>query len=271
MPRSLRTLVVAALACAGLLAGAPAAAADEDSDIGYDVSHPQCDADLPERAAFGIVGVNGGLPTRANPCLAEQLAWAEEATGEGRGQPGLQLYVNTANPGQLLDLVHTWPLAGDSPHGHCDGDNSAACSWRYGWLRAYLDVEAFFGPAAEQAGVDPDPAAHRWWLDVETMNTWQYGSPVAQDRNRAVLEGMTDYLTGRGAEVGLYSTGQQWRRIVGDVPRTSVLYDLDSWLAGADDETGARATCRRSPLVDGGEVVLTQYVDRGLDHNHVCD
>ena len=272
MSSTLRALVVAVLSCFCLLVGVPAASAADDDPpvVGYDVSHPQCDVPLPDRPAFGIVGVNGGRATRPNPCLTEQLAWAAGATGAVRGQPGLQLYVNTANPGQLLDVVHTWPLAGDSPYGHCDGVNDEACSWRYGWLRAYLDVEAFFAPAAERAGVDPDPAAHRWWLDVETMNTWQYGSPAAQARNRAALEGMTAYLDSRGAEVGLYSTAQQWGRIVGDVPRDSALYGLDSWLAGGGTPAGARATCRRAPLVGGGEVVMAQYVEDRLDHNHPC-
>ncbi|NEK57703.1 hypothetical protein GCU56_07435 [Geodermatophilus sabuli] len=272
MSSPLRTLVVAALACAALVLGLPAAAAaEEDGDgIGYDVSHPQCDTDLPEGHAFGIVGVNGGLATRPNPCLAEQLVWAAGATGAVPGQPRLQLYVNTANPGELIELVRTWPLSGDTPYGACEGDNSLACSWQYGRLRAYVTVEAFFALAAEDADVDPDPAAHVWWLDVETMNTWQTGSDAGRARNRATLEGMADYLTDRGAVVGLYSTGYQWGRIVGDVPAGSPLYDLDSWLAGSLTRSGAEAACDRPPLVEGGEVVLTQYVEDGLDHDHAC-
>jgi hypothetical protein len=273
MPSRLRALVVAVLGCVCLATGLPAASAtdhDERPGVGYDVSHPQCGDDLPEEPAFAIVGVNGGLATRPNPCLAEHLSWASGATGEVPGQPALQLYVNTANPGEVTHLVRTWPLSGETPYGSCQGDNSTACSWRYGWLRAYVDVEGFFVPAAEDAGVDPDPAAHRWWLDVETMNTWQYGSPGARARNRASLEGMTAYLTSRGAEVGLYSTAQQWGRIAGDVPADSPLHGLDSWLAGSPTWASAEATCDRAPLVGGGRVVLTQYVADGLDHNHSC-
>jgi hypothetical protein len=270
MPSTLRALLVAVLACAGLAVGLPSAAASGDADVGYDVSHPQCGDDLPEEFPFAVVGVNGGIATRPNPCLAEQLAWAAEATGEVPGQPGLQLYVNTANPGEVLDEVRTWPFSGRTPYGDCAGDNSRACSWQYGWLRAYVDVEAFFARAADEADVDPDPGAHRWWLDVETMNTWQSGSADARARNRAALEGMTAYLTGRGAEVGLYSTGAQWRRIVGDVPGNSPLHDLDSWLAGSASHEAAQASCRRAPLVDGGDVVLSQYVDHGLDHDVPC-
>ena len=50
------------------------------------------------------------------------------------------------------------------------------------------------------------------------MNTWQSGSAEARARNRATLEGMTDYLVSRGATVGLYSTSYQWGQIVGTVP-----------------------------------------------------
>ena len=266
-----RALGVAALVAASLAVGVPPAAADDDAEVGYDVSHPQCDDDLPDEPAFGVVGVNGGLATRPNPCLAEQLAWAaEEATGKAGAQPEVQLYVNTANPGQVRELVSTWPSRGRTPYGRCEGDNSRACSWQYGWQRAAVTVRAFFVPAAEDADVDTDPGGYTWWLDVETANTWQTGSAPARARNRAALEGMAARLSSSDAEVGLYSTGHQWRRITGRVPEDSPLYDLDSWLAGSTTLAGARATCHREPLVDGGRVVLTQYVVDGLDHDHSC-
>ena len=268
-----RVLGVATVVAAALALGVPAAAADpgDPGEVGYDVSHPQCGVELPDGAAFAVVGVNGGLATRPNPCLAEQLVWAAtEATGEVAAQPRLQLYVNTANPGQVRDQVTTWPARGRTPYGRCEGDNSRACSWQYGWERATVTVQDFFVPAAEAAGVDPDPGHHTWWLDVGTANTWQTGSAPARARNRAALEGMAARLTATGAEVGLYSTGYQWRRITGRVPEDSPLYELDSWLAGSITLAGARAACRSDPLVDGGDVVLTQYVAVGLDHDHSC-
>lgn len=268
MTRTARALVIAGAAVlAGLPAPALAAPGDDGPRIGYDVSHPQCGERLPARAEVAVVGVNGGIATRANPCLTEQLEWAAEATGS----PAVELYVNTANPGELRDSITTWPDAGSTPYGECDGTNSMACSWQYGRLRAVVDVRVFFRAAARDAGVDPDPAAHRWWLDVETMNTWQSGSSGALARNRAALEGMTAYLDEVGAEVGVYSTGRQWARIVGEVPAGSPLDDLDSWLAGADDADDADDACADDPLVPGGRVVLTQFVDDGLDHDVVCD
>ena len=275
MRRGFRWAVVAAAVATST--GTPTAASsapDERSTpvstVGYDVSHPQCGTDLPDDAAFAVVGVNGGLATRANPCLAEQLEWAAGSSGTVPDQPPLQLYLNTANPGSVRGLVTTWPSDGDTPYGTCDGRNSTSCSWQYGRERARTSVESFFRPAARSVRLDSRPSRYTWWLDVETMNTWQSGSGDALERNRATLEGMTDYLTARDARVGLYSTGQQWRRIVGDVPEDSPLAGLPSWLAGATSLAGAIAACRDAPLVPDGEVELTQYVPDDLDLDHSC-
>ncbi|RBY94198.1 hypothetical protein DQ244_02270 [Blastococcus sp. TBT05-19] len=269
--------VVGALASVTMLLGSPgtAAAAPAErsgplSTVGYDVSHPQCGTELPTPGAFAVIGVNGGLATRANPCLAAQLEWADGSSGTVPGQPAVQLYLNTANPGELRDQVTTWPSAGSTPYGRCDGDNSKACSWQYGWERARTSVESFFRPAARAAGLDSRPAGYTWWLDVETMNTWQSGSTEARARNRATLEGMTEYLTDRDGEVGLYSTGYQWGRIVGEVPANSPLGDLPSWLAGALTLRQAVALCDEPALVPRGEVELTQYVPDDLDLDHAC-
>lgn len=278
--RSLTVLVGTAVVA--LLPGVAAAAPAPDSvsarssgpDLGFDVSHPQCDTALPTGADFGVVGVNGGVATTVNPCLADQLAWAAGSSGDVDGQPALQVYVNTANPGQVQEAISTWPRSGDSPYGPCSGANDLACSWVYGQTRASVDIHGFLMPAARAAGVDVVPADLVWWLDVETANTWQVGSAAALAANRAALEGMTDYLTSTGARVGLYSTGRQWRQIVGWVPPGSSLYGLDSWLAGAQTREQAQDNCGDLPLVAGGDVVLSQYVTeydgRPLDHDLPC-
>ena len=271
MRSTVRSLVLVTLAAAAMLLSLPGTASAAPPAPGYDVSYPQCGSSLPRDRAFAVVGVNGGLSTRANPCLAAQLAWAWGSSGAVSEQPRAQVYLNTANPGELRTQVTTWPEDGTTPYGTCDGSNSTACSWQYGWERAQNSVVAFFIPAAREAGVDGSPSRYTWWLDVETMNTWQSGSPAALARNRATLEGMTTYLTSQGGKVGVYSTGQQWTQIVGTVPEGSTLTGRDSWLAGATSPNGAEAACRRSPLVDDGEVTLGQYVQGGLDRNQSCD
>lgn len=262
---------IAVIACAAMAAVAlPGTASAAPTGVGYDVSHPQCGTDLPDERAFAVVGVNGGLSTRANPCLSEQLSWAWESSGEVADQPRAQIYLNTANPGQLLDQVSTWPDTGSTPYGSCDGTNSPACSWQYGWERAENSVLSFFTPAARAARVDSQPSRYLWWLDVETMNTWQVGSLEALARNRATLEGMTEYLQSRDAEVGVYSTGRQWSQIVGPVDEDSVLAGLDSWLAGSVTAGQAEDACEKDPLVPDGDVVLSQYVRDEWDRNRSC-
>jgi hypothetical protein len=265
-----RSVFVVALTVAAALLGTPGTALADSTTVGYDVSHPQCDASLPRDSAFAVVGVNGGLSTRANPCLEEQLDWAWESSGTADGQPRVQLYLNTANPGQVIEQVTTWPVQGATPYGTCDGTNTTACSWQYGWERAQNSVVSFFIPAARAAKVDSQPSRYTWWLDVETVNTWQTGSSGALARNRATLEGMTAYLVARGAKVGVYSTGRQWAQVAGSVPRSSNLAGRHSWLAGATSQAGAQAACEDDPLLPGGRVVLSQYVRDDLDHNHSC-
>ena len=68
-------VAVAALVLAGSEALARPSVGVADG-VGYDVSYPQCGRPLPAGPAFAIVGVNGGRPFSANPCLAEELAWA---------------------------------------------------------------------------------------------------------------------------------------------------------------------------------------------------
>ena len=265
----LRALVVSLAVLAGVLV-VPGTASAAVTRVGYDVSHPQCGTALPSARAFAIVGVNGGLSTKANPCLGTQLKWATRSNGSVAAQPKAQLYLNTANPGELRDQVTTWPTTGSTPYGTCAGENDMACSYRYGYERAQNSVVSFFTPAARGAGVDSVPSRYTWWLDVETMNTWQSGSSEALARNRATLEGMTAYLLSRGARVGLYSTGYQWGVIVGTVPSTSNLVGRNSWLAGATTLTQAKQNCAKAPLVPGGRVTLTQYVPDNLDRNHSC-
>ena len=113
--------------------------------LGNDVSWPQCNKALPKGAAFGIVGVNNGLANTTNPCLKEQLAWAGTTAGL-TGQPQVALYVNTANPGTAGSW---WPTndkypagtAVHNPYGPCTaGDVGAACSYMYGYAKAYDDA-----------------------------------------------------------------------------------------------------------------------------------
>ncbi|WP_225437197.1 glycoside hydrolase family 25 domain-containing protein [Arthrobacter sedimenti] len=249
--------------------------------VGNDVSYPQCKTLLPSSTAFAIVGVNGGLASTTNTCLGDQLKWALDATG---AQSKIALYVNTANPG----LAGSWwpgsniyksPITNEevvvaipSEMGKCEGGVDLACSYVYGYVRAYQDArERLKVPL----GVASDPGSYFWWLDVETANSWQTGTNIDPKKdgpslNRADLEGMVAYFSSIRAGVGIYSTGYQWGVIAGTVPSGTPLYGLPSWLAGARSLRGAKSNCSLSALTLGSKVTVTQYVSGGLDYDYSC-
>lgn len=241
---------------------------------GYDISTPQCGKSLPTDHYFGIVGVNGGTATSSNHCLAEQLVWAKSAKS-GSNQPKIQLYVNTANPAQ--DPTYSWSSwptnsTPNNPYGLCTGTkaNDLACSWQYGWNRSE-ETEKYFLSQAETAGISASTVDYTWWLDVETMNSWQSGTKDALARNTASIEGFGAYYQLKGAKIGLYSTAVQWTEITGNNLRVdSNLRGLPNWRPSGTTLSNAKKNCSVAPLTQGGYISLTQYVVKNLDNNYSC-
>jgi hypothetical protein len=245
--------------------------------VGYDVSYPQCGKRLPTDHYFGIVGVNGGNAATPNSCLADQLMWASKAK-VGSNQSKRQVYVNTANPGEVISQITTWPTTSvdssgntpTNPYGPCSGANDSACSWLYGWNRS-IYTEGVFKTAASSKGLDANTSNYVWWLDVETMNTWQTGSGAALTRNTAAIEGFGAYYQSKAAKIGLYSTAAQWAEITGNnISAGSNLNGLPNWRPSGATLANAKANCSVAPLTAGGFISLTQYVVKGLDNNHSC-
>ncbi|MBA3758117.1 hypothetical protein H0X10_00600 [Candidatus Saccharibacteria bacterium] len=271
------SLVTLLLLAPSVMAARPVAGDTTTKPLGIDVSWPQCGKQLPTNHAFGIVGVNGGLATTTNPCLKDQLVWAKKSIG-GTVQDKIQLYVNTANPGGLNTA--SWPknnidpadTSVSNPYGVCDGKDTLPCAWQYGWNRALEDVRDRFQPAATQAIVSTSPASYIWWLDVETENTWKLsGTSFDYESNTAVLEGMTAYFKTVNGRVGIYATGSQWAQIVGNaVGPNSNLIGLNNWRPGGASLSTAKQACSATPLTTGGNVVLTQFISKGLDYNYSC-
>lgn len=290
MPRasSVRRSVVAiaAAAAALLLSTQPAAAAPRPSvkssshgaggstggasSTGYDVSYPQCGTTLPTGQAFAVVGVNGGTATKDNPCLAEQLAWAQASSGQSApgSVPKAGLYVNTADPGDLS--LPDWPTSSvtNDPYGACTtttsgaGENSPACAWQYGWDRASDDVTRL-------NGVGGTAGDYPWWLDVETANSWESGT-AGLVNNLAVLQGMVDAFHHAGVTtVGVYSTSYQWGQIVGSPTDLGDVAGIPVWLPGARTRKGAQSACSSASFTNG-KVLLTQWVGSGLDQDYAC-
>jgi hypothetical protein len=239
------------------------AAGTSGTPSGNDVSYPQCGKTLPSQQVFGIVGVNEGLANTTNPCLADEIAWAQNSSGITR-QPKVSFYVNTANPGNLR--VTDWPASNydpitdvvvTDPYGVCAGGDGRACAWQYGWNIAELD--------AQTRGIS-NPGRYRWWLDVETITSWESSTR----NNRADLEGMVAYFHHIGGTVGIYSMASQWHKIVKTIPSTSSLYRLPDWIPGARTFAQAKANCRLVPLTGRGIVTVTQWTASKTNHDFSC-
>jgi hypothetical protein len=233
---------------------------------GYDISSPQCSGSYPSNPLFGIVGVNGGLANNANPCLREELSWAEGAPGQkSPKQPPLSLYLLTANPGALH--VADWPSGGTTPiDGVCNGLLTNACSYLYGEERAAHSYEL-------AAALDPAAArAAPWWLDVEEGATWA----GTYELNIAALRGFIAGLRNAGAmgPIGIYSTGAQWKDITGLTAQTTQAAfgrRLAGWMAGAETTTAAQArqNCAGAGFT-GPAPALAQYRDGAFDADVRC-
>ena len=221
---------------------------------GYDISYPQCGGAFPSNPAFGIIGVNGGRVFSVNPCLTAQIAWGGEGSAE--------LYANTGNPGPALSSH--WPSGQASPR-VCDAANpdTADCAYDYGWTAAQHSFQTAVA-AYQSLGLTANPAATRWWLDVETSNSWRDDPSL----NIAALAGEADYLrtTAGVTRLGFYSTQLQWNAITGGSLAFSA---YPTWVAGGGTLKGAQQLCTR-PVFTGGTTVLAQYSSSGFDADLPC-
>ncbi len=255
--------VLASLTLVSTSAVAAYAAQPGNTPTGNDVSYPQCGKTLPSGQAFAIVAVNEGRANTTNPCLATEITWAQASSGATR-QPKVSLYVNTADPGNRV--ATDWPANNNDPitlrhitdpYGRCTGKDNQACAWQYGFNMADLD--------ARTRGVS-SPGSYRWWLDVETVNSWESSSK----NNRADLEGMVAYFRRIGAAVGIYSTRKQWAPITGAIRSASPLYRLPDWIPGAKTLSRAKKNCGLAPLTGGGIVTVTQWATSAANRDFSC-
>jgi hypothetical protein len=244
--------------------------------VARDVSFPQCGGSLPAEAVsdFGVLGTNNGISFTRNPCLLHQLAWAKSLS-----MPPA-FYANTGNPGPVR--AKHWPLGQTSPFACAASDpNSVGCSYDYGWNAAWQSYSTAVDAAQRLHQVDRFDARRRaanvaWWLDVETMNSWQTidGPPTraAQRRDVATIQGELDALRFAGViQVGIYSTRFQWGQITGGASLTQGKFaGVPQWLAGYESQSGAVAGCGDAGFT-GGTVRMTQYLGAdGFDANVVC-
>ena len=208
---------------------------------GYDVSWPQCGADLPAPGSFdfAIVGVNGGKAFTQNPCLDSQFTWAQ--TGTSRTVPGL--YVNTNS------APKNYRGSG------CARRDTNCHNLEYGKAAA---LNALAYAEAQGAGL-----AEWYWLDVETENSWSRDKAA----NSQVLRGMYEVLRDNGKNVGIYSTAYQYGRIAGTYsPAAGIPLWIAGWSVATDDHA---ADCLTAPTFAGGTTAILQWT-RTYDENYVC-
>lgn len=204
---------------------------------GVDVSYPNCGVAIP-KVDFGIVGVTGGLVYSENPCLADQAENFKD----------LSLYINT---GLNASPASPYYVAAQQ---NCNVDVNCA-AYTYGY-NAANDALAY----ADSQGV----TSSKWWLDVETENTWN--TDVMQ--NRQSIQGAYDALIARGATtVGVYSTTYQWNEITGGWQNNWPSWGATTWATAKQ----AQKYCTGHEFT-GGPSLLMQFKGKKskLDQNVAC-
>jgi hypothetical protein len=231
---------VAAVICCLLQSGvgiASAATLYPPGSIGVDVSSPNCGAQIPASATFGIVGVTAGTAYSVNPCLAAQAAHFPQA---------LSLYANSGWNDHSTNLDPSSPKA-------CPPGDADCLAYNYGYnagLAAY--------DAATAAGV----SSTVWWLDVESDNSWN--EDVIQNRNS--LQGEHDALTVRGATiVGVYSTTSEWQTITGGWQN-----GWPNWIGADDAASGQDRQGCSGHQFNGGPTQVVQSDRHGIDRDIAC-
>jgi hypothetical protein len=216
--------------------------------VGSDVGAQSCARPMPGGGSFGVIATTDGRPYFSSPCLSAEYAWASSLPYRP------QYYVNLADPGHKSSH---WGQGG--PRG-CDSTPKydVDCAYDYGYeaaaaARGYVTAIGASGSA-------------RWWLDVETDNTWGYSS-AGIAANRAVIHGALDYLRHlRHVGAGIYTETAWWDYITGG---SSSFANTAVWGGGASSKRRAIANCRPHSIT-GGPALLAQWIRQGVDHDIAC-
>jgi len=204
---------------------------------GVDIGYPNCSTSVPN-VSFGIVGVNDGLVYSHNNCAA----------AEARHFSNLSLYVNTGLNASSSSTYYTQAQQG------CNSDVYCA-AYNYGY-NAAKDALSYAGSQGLSSS--------KWWLDVETSNTWNQDSL----QNQKSLQGEYDALSASGATtIGVYSTSAQWQSITNSWKNNWPSWGATTWTTANQAEsycTGHQFT--------GGPSLLMQYRSRQsrLDQDVAC-
>jgi hypothetical protein len=211
--------------------------------IGGDVSWPQCPAGMgiPHKISTGapmptddaeyvVIGLTNGPGFHANPCLADQVAWAKQR----------KLLVAAYS-------VISWP--------------DDATQQQYGGLRQAGYAQAQFNIASMNAVVLDSPIV---WLDIEHVPFYDWSTDPAA--NAEVVLGAAQGYVDAGYRVGVYSTPHLWQSVVGDLS----LGVPEWRAAGKTSQQEAESRCGSDWLIQGGVGALAQWVEGHRDVDVTC-
>ncbi|MDT0203492.1 hypothetical protein [Nocardioides sp. AE5] len=229
-----------------------------DPTYGADISWPQCGkgvGPIKERQGLGmpmplpewkfvVIGLTNGPAMTRNPCLAEQLAWAKQT----------DVLVSTY-------AVATYPsaeqLAKYGDQGPYDSSTQEGKLSNWGYAQGIFNLTTLYELQIPVPGV---------WIDVEPVPSpplvaWSKDT----DANAAVVRGIARAYRENDYRVGVYSTPNLWRTVVGNLR-----LGVPEWrAAGQTSEQEAVKRCR-GESIQGGEAVLGQWVEDRRDRNVTC-
>jgi hypothetical protein len=217
--------------------------AEDGPVLGADISWPQCPPGMgikykessgqpmpTSEARYLIIGLTNGPGFHANPCLADQVAYAKER--------GLLVAAYS---------VISWP--------------DEAAQAQYGGLQEAGTAQAQFNLQSMRAAGLDSPII---WLDVEQVPHYEWSTSTAA--NAEVVLGAAKGYADAGYRVGVYSTPAIWAGLVGDLS----LGVPEWRAAGQTSKEEALSRCGNDWLIQGGIGALAQWVEDGRDRNITC-
>jgi hypothetical protein len=240
----LTQLAIKAQEAAAELNAAGGAVPEQDGPVvGADISWPQCPPGMgiPHKISSGqpmprddaeyvVIGLTNGPGFHANPCLADQVAFAREH----------ELLVSAYS-------VISWP--------------DEATRKQYGGLEGAGRAQAQFNVQTMKAAGLDSPII---WLDIEQVPHYEWSSSTAA--NTEVVLGAARAYAEAGYRIGVYSTPAIWAGIVGDLS----LGVPEWRAAGKTSREEALRRCGSDWLIQGGIGALAQWVEDDRDIDITC-
>jgi hypothetical protein len=214
-----------------------------------------CGSGLTAGATFAVIRATNGLPYNSSDaqCFGAEVAQAQSLVAAP------QFYMNLADPGRASS--GHWDDGGPKAC-HTAHNYNAGCAFDYGY-RAAQQAVGFAGAHGMAAG-------SRWWVDVETANSWG-GPPDAPGHlaaNVADIQGALRYFETHGFPAGIYTETAWWKPITGS---STAFSPVPVWGGGANSAKNARANCK-SVSITGGPALLAQWFVKqgGIDNDVAC-